>query len=166
MQFKDLPECAQHAACNLLGGIYDDKTDKTVIAKEIRDAFIALYSEGNCPQAHKSLDTAVADTGGIFGKKYTEHGESAGSRIIKTDYKPKIYRGSMSDCEIIRWMEVVIRDLKRVSAQEKDILALAQDTKDASKRLNSTRSSLSEAFCQQVQDPILHHEKCDTVRQG
>lgn len=52
MQFKDLPECAQHTACNLLSGIYQERTDKSAAAKEIRDAFIALYSEAENTGVH------------------------------------------------------------------------------------------------------------------
>lgn len=55
MQFKDLPECAQHTACNLLSGIYQERTDKTAAAKEIRDAFIALYSAATIQDSQNEL---------------------------------------------------------------------------------------------------------------
>ncbi|WP_337049234.1 hypothetical protein [Serratia fonticola] len=76
MQFKDLPECAKQAACNTLS----DRIIKNPYAKgevkEIRDAFIALYSEPENAGTYENLKSETEDTvGSIFNKKYSEHGE-------------------------------------------------------------------------------------------
>ncbi|MGP3147099.1 hypothetical protein [Serratia bockelmannii] len=80
MQLKDLPECAQAVACNLLSGTYKDGADKSGIAKEIRDAFIALYSAPESAGAHENVDSVTKCAAeSIFSKKYSEHGELTGN---------------------------------------------------------------------------------------
>ncbi|MCS4266630.1 hypothetical protein [Serratia sp. BIGb0163] len=76
MQLKDLPECAQSAACNLLADAYHRTLNKTAEAERIRDAFIAFYSEAKNAGTYENLKSAAEDTAGsIFSKKYSEHGE-------------------------------------------------------------------------------------------
>ncbi|MGO3396569.1 MAG: hypothetical protein ACTINL_08710 [Serratia proteamaculans] len=49
-------------------------------AKEIRDAFIALYSEAENAGTYEHLDSVVKDaTGGIFSKKYSQCGSHVGN---------------------------------------------------------------------------------------
>lgn len=86
MQFQDLPEYAKQAASNalsdrLMQNIYAAKGE----AKEIRAAFIELYSEDNGPQPYKPLDAAVAGAVSIFSKQYTEHGEYTGFVVIEVE---------------------------------------------------------------------------------
>ncbi|TXE33225.1 hypothetical protein FOT62_13700 [Serratia marcescens] len=80
MQFKDLPEYAKQAACNALSEkVIKNPYDKGV-AKGIRDAFIALYSEAENAGAYENLKSAAEDTAGsIFSKRYSEHGEYTGN---------------------------------------------------------------------------------------
>lgn len=93
MQFKDLPECAQLTACNLLSGIYEREANKTVIAKEIRDAFIALYSEAENTGTYEHLNSVVKDaTESIFSKKYSQCGSRVG--IIHYFVETEISEGS------------------------------------------------------------------------
>ena len=80
MQLKDLPECAQSAACNLLADACHGTPNKTAEAERIRDAFIALYSEAENAGTYENLKSAAEDTAGsIFSKKYSPCGTHVGN---------------------------------------------------------------------------------------
>ncbi|TXE26904.1 hypothetical protein [Serratia ureilytica] len=79
MQFKDLPEFTQTTTIAAIIGACLEKGNNVKAAEEIRDAFIALYSEPDNSGAYDNLDSAIKDAAGsIFSKKYSEHGEHKG----------------------------------------------------------------------------------------
>ncbi|MGQ8702242.1 hypothetical protein [Serratia marcescens] len=79
MQFKDLPEYAKQAACNALSGRIIKSPYSKDEAKEIRDAFIALYSEPENAGAYENLDSVAKEaTESFFSQKYSECGEHKG----------------------------------------------------------------------------------------
>ena len=93
MRFKELPECAQLTACNLLSGIYKERMDKAVAAKEIRDTFIALYSnEEKAPVAQKPT-TNITQTENplnetIYIRNFYKDGAHIGFEYITRDGTP------------------------------------------------------------------------------
>lgn len=75
---------------------------------------------------------------------------------------PKIHRGNLNDEELTGWLRSVANDIQSISAREEIIPALMKDVQDAEERLSATKLRLTEAFCQQAQDPGHCHGTCDT----
>lgn len=93
MRFKDLPECAQLTACNLLSGIYQESKDKAAAAKEIRDAFIALYSNEEKTPAAQKPTTNITQTENplnetIYIRNFYKDGVHIGFEYITRDGTP------------------------------------------------------------------------------
>ncbi|WP_261464797.1 hypothetical protein [Serratia marcescens] len=162
MQFKDLPESIQEKTIFAIICTCLENVGNVGAAKEIRDTLITLYSEVGNEDVCADFNSAKKETAcGIIGKEF----ENSEGIISDCSMKPRIFCGNMNDSELVRWLEVVVCNMKRVSAQRDDILTLTQDIQDAKERLNATQLNLSEAFCQPVQDPTQLHKIRDTVYQ-
>lgn len=95
MQFKDLPEYAKQAACNTLSDRIIKNPYPKGEAKEIRDAFIALYSEPENAGAYENLDSVAKEaTESFLSKKYSPCGTHVGNVYI-------VYADDISDAHEI-----------------------------------------------------------------
>ncbi|WP_164095118.1 hypothetical protein [Serratia marcescens] len=95
MQFKDLPESIQEKTVHVIIGAYIENGINVKAVGEIRDAFIALYSEPENAGAYENLKLAAEDTAGsILCKKYSQCGTHVGNAYL-------VYTDEISDAHKI-----------------------------------------------------------------